>query len=281
MRVEGARTLVTGGAGFIGSWLCERLLAEGALVWCVDSFVTGSPDKVAHLGAHPGFVLVEADVATGVPDPGHLDLVVHLAGHESPAQHPRGFEAAGAASRGTVSALELAERHRARFVLASGGRFAEATAMTYHRSRGVDIAIARLFDTYGPRMRLDDGRPLATLVRQAVRGEPVTVPGDGAEPRDLCWVEDTVDGLVRLARSTVRGPVSLGGDAQMPALELARTVLTLAGSPSEIRHVDPPADPPSPGPDIGYARRALGWEPAMAVEEGLKQTLRWAEEQLL
>jgi dTDP-glucose 4,6-dehydratase len=312
--LAGRRAVVTGGAGFVGSWLCTRLLDEGAEVWCVDDFSTGSPEKVAHLADRAGFTLVEVDVSDGVPDPGDVDLVMHLACPASPVHYLRlPLETLRVASDGTVHALELAERSEARFVLAStsevygdplehpqresywghvnpigprsvydeGKRFAEATAMAYHRAHGVDVAIARIFNTYGPRMSLNDGRVVPTFLAQALRGEPLTVAGDGSQTRSLCWVEDTVDGLVRLACSTERGPINLGNDTETTMLELARTVVELTGSRSAIQHVALPEDDPKVRrPDISLARRLLGWVPTMSAEEGLKRTLRWMEESL-
>jgi len=309
-----ARVLVTGGAGFVGSWLCERLLDEGARVWCVDSFITGSPEKVAHLRERKGFTLIEADVSDGVPDPGPLDLVAHLACPASPVHYLRlPLETLRVASAGTVNAIELAARHGGRFLLAStsevygdplqhpqredywgnvnpigprsvydeGKRFAEATVAAYRRERGVDVAIARIFNSYGPRMSLDDGRVVPTFIRQALDGDPLTVAGDGTQTRSLCWVEDTVDGLVQLACSAESGPVNLGGDAETTMLELAHTIIGLIGSSSPIHHVPLPQDDPQVRrPDLTRARSALGWEPRTSVEEGLKKTVRWAEEQL-
>jgi len=212
-----------------------------------------------------------------------------------------------------VHALELAERYGARFVLTStsevygdplehpqregywgnvnpigprsvydeGKRFAEATTMAYHRAHGVDVAIARLFNTYGPRMSIDDGRVVPTFLKQALSGEPLTVAGDGSQTRSLCWVEDTVDGLVRLACSQERGPVNLGNDAETTMLELARTIVELTGSRSEISFIELPEDDPKVRrPDISRARRTLGWVPTMSAEEGLKRTVRWMEETL-
>jgi dTDP-glucose 4,6-dehydratase len=315
MRMAGRRAVVTGGAGFVGSWLCERLLDEGAEVWAVDSFATGSPDKVAHLRTDPRFTLVEADVSDGIADPGEVDLVMHLACPASPVHYLRlPLETLRVASVGTVHALDLAERHGARFVLAStsevygdplehpqresywgnvnpigprsvydeGKRFAEATTMAYHRERGVDVAIARIFNTYGPRMSLDDGRVVPTFLYQALRGEPLTVAGDGSQTRSLCWVEDTVEGLIRLACSSQeRGPVNLGNDAETSMLELAETIVELTGSRSTIAHVPLPQDDPKVRrPDISRARRSLGWVPTMTAEEGLKLTVRWMEEMI-
>jgi len=309
-----ARALVTGGAGFVGSWLCERLLDDGAEVWCVDSFMTGSPEKVAHLMPRAGFHLVEADVSLGVPDPGPLDVVFHLACPASPVHYLRlPLETLRVASDGTVHAIELARRHEARFVLAStsevygdplvhpqredywghvnpigprsvydeGKRFAEATAMAYRRTHGVDVGIARIFNTFGPRMSLDDGRVVPAFLRAALTDEPLPVAGDGSQTRSLCWVEDTVDGLVRLAASDDAGPVNLGNDGETTMLELARTVIELTGSRSTIDNVPLPEDDPKVRrPDLQRARELLGWEPRMSVEEGLKRTVRWMEDVL-
>jgi dTDP-glucose 4,6-dehydratase len=306
------RALVTGGAGFVGSWLCERLLEDGATVWCVDDFSTGSPDKVAHLAGRPGFTLVEADVSVGVPDPGPLDQVFHLACPASPVHYLRlPLETLRVASSGTVNAIEVARRRGARFVLAStsevygdprehpqredywghvnpigprsvydeGKRFAEATAMAYRRVHGVDVGIARIFNTFGPRMSLDDGRVVPAFLRAALTDEPLPVAGDGSQTRSLCWVEDTVDGLVRLARSDVAGPVNLGNDGETTMLQLAQTLIALTGSRSRIEHVPLPEDDPKVRrPDLERARELLGWQPRMSVEEGLKRTVRWMED---
>lgn len=314
MTGEVRRALVTGGAGFVGSWLCERLLDDGAEVWCVDDFSTGSPDKVAHLADRPGFRLVEADVSAGVPDPGPLDHVFHLACPASPVHYLRlPLETLRVASDGTVHALELARRHGARFVLAStsevygdplvhpqqedywghvnpigprsvydeGKRFAEATTMAYRRTHGVDVGIARIFNTFGPRMSLDDGRVVPAFMRAALTDQPLPVAGDGSQTRSLCWVEDTVDGLVRLAAAGVTGPVNLGNDGETTMLDLARVVIELTGSRSRIEHIDLPEDDPKVRrPDLTRARELLGWEPQMSVEEGLKRTVRWMEEML-
>jgi dTDP-glucose 4,6-dehydratase len=239
---------------------------------------------------------------------------MHLACPASPVHYLRlPLETLRVASVGTVHALDLAERHGARFVLAStsevygdplehpqresywghvnpigprsvydeGKRFAEATTAAYHRERGVDVAIARIFNTYGPRMSIDDGRVVPTFLKQALSGEPLTVAGDGSQTRSLCWVEDTVEGLVRLARSNERGPVNLGNDEETTMLDLARTVVEITGSRSEIRHVPLPEDDPRVRrPDISHARKVLGWVPTMSAEEGLKRTVRWMEETL-
>ena len=314
-RSSAVRALVTGGAGFVGSWLCERLIRDGAEVWCVDDYSTGSAEKVAHLVGHERFHLVEADVSDGVPDPGPLDVIFHLACPASPVHYLRlPLETLRVASEGTGHALELARRHSARFVLAStsevygdplvhpqpedywghvnpigprsvydeGKRFAEATTMAYCRTYGVDVGIARIFNTFGPRMSLDDGRVVPAFVRAALTEQPLLLAGDGSQTRSLCWVEDTVDGLVRLGTAHgVPGPINLGNDGETTMLELARTIVELTGSRSTIEHVALPEDDPKVRrPDLRRAREVLGWEPQMAVEEGLKRTVRWMEDVL-
>lgn len=310
--LRGARVVVTGGAGFLGSWVSERLLDAGAQVWIVDNLLTGSADKIEHLFGRPGFAITIADASQSIPDPGGVDLVMHLACPASPVHYERlPLETLRAASEGTVNALELAARHNARFVLTStsevygepeehpqreedwghvnpigvrsvyyeGQRFAEATTMAYARERGVDVAVARLFSTYGPRMSLDDGRVVPTFLGQALSGAPLTVAGDGSQTRCLCWVEDTVEGLLRLACADVAGPVNIGNDHEVTMLELARMIIELTGSESRIHHVALPTDDPHVRrPDLTRARLLLGWEPEMPLEEGLKRTARWREE---
>lgn len=210
----GARVVVTGGAGFVGSWVSERLLDAGAQVWIVDNLLTGSADKIEHLCGRPGFAITLADASHSIPDPG-----------------------------------------------------------------GVDVGVARLFNTYGPRMSLDDGRVVPAFLNQALSGAPLTVAGDGSQTRSLCWVEDTVEGLLRLACADVAGPVNIGSDHEVTVLELARTVIELTASESRIHHVALPADDPHVRrPDLTRARLLLGWEPEMPLEEGLKRTALWMEE---
>lgn len=310
--LSGARVVVTGGAGFVGSWLCERLLAEGAAVWAVDSLVTGTRRNVAHLLDHQSFTLTEADVSQGIPDPGDLDLVLHLACPASPVAYLRmPLQTLDVASNGTRHALDLAERHGARFLLSStsevygdplvhpqredywgnvnpigprsvydeGKRFAESLTMAYRRARGVDTTIARIFNTYGPRMAFEDGRVVPTFVHQALHDLPLTVAGDGSQTRSLCWVEDTVDGLVRLALSDHPGPVNLGNDEETTVLDLARTIIGLADSRSEIDHIELPEDDPRiRRPDLTRAREVLGWSPTTSAAEGLQRTIEWMDE---
>ncbi|GHG48966.1 UDP-glucuronic acid decarboxylase family protein [Streptomyces griseocarneus] len=306
------RAVVTGGAGFVGSHLCERLLAEGSEVWCVDNLVTGSRANVAHLEGRPGFVLVEADVTEPgglAAVPGPVGLVAHLACPASPADYLRlPIETLEVGSSGTRAALELARRDGARFLLASTSevygdplehpqreqywgnvnpvgprsvydeskRFAEALVSAYRRTHGTDTAIVRIFNTYGPRMRAGDGRAVPTFIRQALDGDPLTVAGDGAQTRSLTYVDDTVDGIVALAAGGHPGPVNIGSCEETTILELARRIVDLTGSASTIRFVDRPADDPARRrPDTETARRQLGWEPRVDCAVGLKRTVEW------
>lgn len=308
--------LVTGGAGFIGSHVCERLLAEGHTVIAMDNFITGHPRNVAHLIGHPRFRLIEQDIvhACWVDEP--LDAVMNLA---SPAS-PKGYlenpiETMLVGSQGTYNALELARRKGARFLQASTSevygdplehpqkesywghvnpiglrsvydeskRFAEALTMAYHRKYGLQTRIARIFNTYGPRMSLDDGRVVPNFVRQAISNEPITVYGDGTATRSFCYVSDLVEGLLRLLWSDEVRPVNLGNPCEMTILEFARAVKAAAGpectSPIVV-HAQPSAeriadDPQRRQPDITRAREVLGWEPKVSLEEGLRETIAY------
>jgi dTDP-glucose 4,6-dehydratase len=303
------RAVVTGGAGFVGSWLCEHLLGLGAEVVCVDNFVTGSMDNVAGLLGHPGFGVLEQDVSDGLAVGGDVDWVLHLACPASPLDYLRlPIETMKVGSLGTLHALELAEAKRARFLLASTSevygdpaehpqretywgnvnpigprsvydeskRFAEALTTAYRGDRGVDTTIVRIFNTYGPRMRRNDGRAVPAFMSQALAGEPLTVAGDGSQTRSLCYVEDTVRGLVALAASGHPGPVNIGSQDELTMLELAERVGALAGSGSPVRFVDLPVDDPRVRrADTTLAERLLGWAPEVSLEEGLKRTLEW------
>jgi dTDP-glucose 4,6-dehydratase len=304
-----ARAVVTGGAGFLGRHLCRRLLAAGTEVVCADNFLTSSAGDLAALRAEPGFTLREADVSAALEVSGDIDLVVHLASPASPAdyhRHPLATLEVGSA--GTRNALELAARTGARFVLASTSevygdpavspqaegywgnvnpvgprsvydeakRFAEALTAAHRRAGIVDTAIVRIFNSYGPGMRPGDGRIVPTFACQALRGEPVTVAGDGRQTRSLCHVYDTVDGILAAAASGLPGPVNIGHPDETTVLEIAERIIALARSQSPIEHIPLPEDDPmSRCPDITLAREQLGWEPRIGWEAGLTDTLAW------
>ncbi|WP_424528316.1 UDP-glucuronic acid decarboxylase family protein [Sphaerisporangium viridialbum] len=309
------RVVVTGGAGFLGSHLCERLLAEGASVICMDNFLTGSPANVEHLMGRPRFRIVECDLTGFVHVPGEVDLVLHFASAASPTdylRHPIATLKVG--SLGTLHALGLAREKDARFVLASTSevygdplehpqretywgnvnpvgprsvydeakRFAESLTTAYRNSHDVDTAIVRIFNTYGPRMRPHDGRAIPTFVRQALGGEPITVTGDGSQTRSICYVDDTVQGVLTLADSGFEGPVNIGNPSELSMLELATMVRDLTGSSSRIMFVDRPVDDPGVRrPDTSLAARRLGWRPEIDVTTGLLRTISWFERELL
>jgi dTDP-glucose 4,6-dehydratase len=307
--VTGLRVVVTGGAGFVGSWLCERLLHHGARVVCVDDFSTGSRRSVRHLDGCPGFTLLEQDVSQGLDVDGDVDLVLHLASPAAPGHDRRPpIETLEVGSLGTLHALELARRTEARFVLASTSevygdpqehpqretywgnvdpvgprsvydeskRFAETLTAAYRSDRGVDTGIVRIFNTYGPRMPVGDGRAVPAFISQALRGDSLTVAGDGSQTRSLCYVDDTVDGLVRMGLSDHPGPVNLGSWHEVTMLELAHRVAALARSGSPIEFVALPADEPRlRRPDTSRAAELLRWRPHVELDDGLLRTLEW------
>ncbi|WP_433271939.1 UDP-glucuronic acid decarboxylase family protein [Actinosynnema sp. CS-041913] len=295
------RAVVTGGAGFLGSHVCEALLRRGTRVVCVDDFRTGSPDNVPE-----GAGLVVADVAKPLDLLGDVDLVLHLACPASPVDYLRSpVETMKSGGFGTLHALELAARKGARIVVASTSevygdplehpqretywgnvnpigprsvydeakRFGEALTCAFRREHSVDTGIVRIFNTYGPRMRPDDGRMIPTFVRQARAGEPLTVHGDGSQTRSLCHVDDLVRGLLAMADSDQAGPVNLGNPEEVTVLEVARRVTEVTGSRSGIRHVEPMEDDPRRRrPDITLARELLGWQPEIDLAEGLRRS---------
>jgi len=301
------RAIVTGGAGFLGSHLCESLLATGTEVLCIDNFLTGNPENVAHLLTHNNFQLMDADVTEHISVTGPVDLVLHFASPASPSDYLRlPIETMKVGSIGTLHALGLAKAKSARFVLASTSeaygdpqvhpqpetywghvnpvgprgvydeakRFAEALTMGYRRSHAVDTTIVRIFNTYGPRMRADDGRAIPTFIGQAVAGTPLTVAGDGSQTRSICYVGDTVRGVLAVAGSSMQGPVNIGSPDEMTVLELARRVIEVARSPSGIEFVPRPVDDPMlRRPDIGLIGRELGWRPEVGWQQGLTWTV--------
>ncbi|MBZ5590983.1 MAG: SDR family oxidoreductase [Acidobacteriia bacterium] len=303
------RIIVSGAAGFIGSHMCDRLLAEGHTVVGLDNFLTGAERNLAHLKGHPGFQLIRQDVTQPFAINGQIDAVLHMASPASPKdylEHP--IETLDVGSAGTRIMLELARSHHARFLLTSTSesygdplvhpqvetywgnvnpvgprscydeskRFAEALTMAYHRTHEMRTNIARIFNTYGPRMKLNDGRVVPAFLDQALRGEPMTVFGDGSQTRSFCYVSDLVDGLCRLMESDERYPVNLGNPQEMTILEFAERIRRLTGTKSQIVHRPLPQDDPKQRkPDIGKAQSILGWQPRVALEDGLRQTIEY------
>ncbi|MER7112070.1 NAD-dependent epimerase/dehydratase family protein [Streptomyces sp. NPDC000229] len=301
--------VVTGGAGFVGSHLCHTLLDSGTAVTCVDDFSTGRPENISELLGRPGFTLVEANVSEPFSVDRPPDLVLHFASPASPADYLRlPLHTLETGSLGTRHALALAHRSDARFLLASTSevygdpqqhpqnerywgnvnpvgprsvydeakRFGEALTTAEAEVHGTDAGIVRLFNTYGPRMRGHDGRAVPTFVRQALAGEPLTVTGDGQQTRSLCYIDDTVRGILAAAGHGLRGPVNIGNPTEITMLDLARLVIELTGSDSEIRFIERPTDDPAVRcPDITLARDKLEWEPRVDAEEGLRRTIAW------
>jgi dTDP-glucose 4,6-dehydratase len=303
------RVVVTGGAGFLGSHLCEELLARGAEVVCLDSFLTSIPANIAHLVSKPGFRMVCCDITDYVHVPGVVDLVLHFASPASPVDYlqlPIATLKVGAI--GTLHALGLAKKKGARFVLASTSevygdpqvhpqpedywghvnpvgprgvydeakRYAEAITTAYRTTHGVDTAIVRIFNTYGPRMRPFDGRAIPTFIRQALAGEPVTVTGDGLQTRSVCYVDDLVAGVLVLAASDHSGPVNIGNPIELTVRQIAEDVVAACGSRSPIVHVERPVDDPQVRrPDTTLAERLLGWAPQVPWATGLVNTVEW------
>jgi dTDP-glucose 4,6-dehydratase len=302
------RVLVTGGAGFIGSHLCEFLLGRGAEVVCLDNLSTGSADNIEGLRSDR-FLFVKHDVTNYIHVAGPLDYVLHFASPASPVDYQHlPIPTLKVGALGTHKALGLAKDKGARFLLASTSevygdplvhpqredywgnvnpvgprgvydeakRFAEAMTMAYHRYHGLDTRIVRIFNTHGERMRLKDGRAIPNFIHQALMGDPVTVYGDGSQTRSFMYVSDLVDGIWRLMQAPVHDPVNLGNPHEMTLVELAKRILRLTGSPSDIVFQPLPVDDPRVRqPDITRARTLLGWEPRVDVDEGLRKTIDW------
>jgi dTDP-glucose 4,6-dehydratase len=306
------RALVTGGAGFLGSHVCERLLREGWEVTCLDSLLTGRRDNFADFAGGERFRFQAFDVTEPLDVDADVDAVLHMASPASPVDYLRWpIETLRVGALGTLHALDLALRKEATFFLASTSeaygdplvhpqpesywgnvnpvgprsvydeakRYAEAATMAYHRAHGLRVRIARIFNTYGPRMRRDDGRAVPTFIQQALGGEPLTVHGDGTQTRSLCYVDDLVEGIYRLLASDLTGPVNLGNPNEIRVYELASLILDITGSTSKIVHVERPVDDPELRcPDISLAMTSLDWRPAMSLMEGLQRTVEWAKE---
>ncbi|MBE2188341.1 MAG: SDR family oxidoreductase [Desulfobulbaceae bacterium] len=302
-----AKVLITGGAGFLGSHLCDKFIAEGYEVVCMDNFVTGSPDNIAHLMGNPNFKFILHDVTNYVYVEGELDYILHFASPASPIDYLKlPIQTLKVGSLGTHKALGLAKAKNARILLASTSevygdplihpqpedywgnvnpvgyrgvydeakRFAEALTMAYHRYHGVETRIVRIFNTYGPRMRLQDGRAIPNFINQALKNKDVTVYGDGAQTRSVCYVDDLVDGIYRLLLSDETDPVNIGNPAELTMLELAKEIIELTGSQSEITFEDLPSDDPKVRqPNITRAREILNWEPKVERKTGLIRTI--------
>jgi len=311
------RTVITGGAGFLGSHLCDYLVEKGHTVVCIDNLITGTTENIAHLFGHERFLFVKHDVTEYMYVSGPVDCVLHFASPASPADYLRyPIPTLKVGSLGTHKALGLAKAKGARFLLASTSevygdpqvhpqtedywgnvnpvgfrgvydeakRFAEAMTMAYHRYHALDTRIARIFNVYGPRMRLDDGRALPNFISQALRGEPITVFGDGTQTRSFCYISDTVDGLFRLLVSEEHMPTNIGNPHEVSIKDFAQEILDLAGGPSKIVFQEHPSgysdDPKVRRPDISKARKLLDWEPNVSRRDGLTITLDYFRDQL-
>jgi nucleoside-diphosphate-sugar epimerase len=307
--------VVAGGAGFLGSHLCDALLAQGYKVVCVDNLSTSDGKNVSHLLGNADFCFVRADVTEGIEIDEHVDVVAHLASPASPPDYLRlPLETLDVGSRGSEACLRLAAEHGARYLLASTSevygdplvhpqpetywgnvnsigprsvydeskRFAEALSMAWERERGVDVGIVRIFNTYGPRLREGDGRVVSNFIVQAITGQPLTIYGDGRQTRSLCYQSDLVAGLVAMLDARgVTGPVNLGSSAELTVLDLAGLVLEVTGSSSEVVHLEPLEDDPTRRrPDITRARRLLGWTPEVTLADGLASTVSWFADRL-
>src|SRR6202007_1095178 len=307
------RAVVTGGAGFLGSHLCDRLIERGWDVLSIDNLVTGSEGNAAHLVKHPRFRMLRHDVSSYIDVPGPVDYVLHFASPASPVDYLKlPIQTLKVGALGTHNALGLALAKKAKFFLASTSecygdpevspqheeywghvnpigprgvydeakRFSEAMTMAYHRYHEVDTHIVRIFNTYGPRMRLNDGRALPNFVYQALSGKPLTIYGEGKQTRSFCYVSDLIDGIYRLSQSNEHFPTNIGNPVELTILEFAERIRAeFSGAPKIIYEPLPEDDPKQRRPDISKAKRLLGWEPKVSLEEGLRQTLKYFKEQ--
>jgi len=315
------RVLITGAAGFLGSHLCDRLLAEGYKVVGMDNFITGSPDNLAHLAGNSEFTFIRHDVSNFIFVPGKLDAVLHFASPASPNPiSPFGYlnlpiQTMKAGALGTHNTLGVARAHGCRFLLASTSeiygdplehpqredywghvdpigprsvydeakRFAEALTMAYHRFHGVDTRIVRIFNTYGPRMHIDDGRAVPNFLQQALRHEPLTVYGDGSQTRSFCYVDDLIEGIFQLLLSDEHEPVNIGNPVETTILEFANAINRLTGNQAGVEFKSKQrgaGDPQRRQPDISRARKLLAWEPKVGLDEGLNKTIEYFKEKL-
>jgi len=308
---QAKRALVTGGAGFLGSHLCGRLIDEGLDVICMDNLITGSLDNIESYFGRDGFTFVHHDVTNFIHVPGKLDYILHFASPASPIDYLKlPIQTLKVGSLGTHKAIGLAKSKGARFLLASTSetygdplvhpqpedywgnvnpvgprgvydeakRFAEATTMAYHRHHGIDTRIVRIFNTYGPRMRAGDGRVVPAFICQALAGKPLTAFGDGSQTRSFCFVTDLIEGIWRLLNSDYVDPMNIGNPAEMTVLEFAKEIIRITGSSSEVVFEPLPEDDPKVRqPDISLARRVLDWEPQVLLADGLKETIEFFE----
>ena len=307
--MKNSRVVVTGGAGFIGSHLCDKLIALGNNVICVDNLLTGHRLNIEHLlkDVHQNFTLIEHNVSEHIHVAGNVDAVFHLASPASPNDYLKfPIQTLKVGSLGTHNALGLAKEKKARFLLASTSevygdpqihpqneaywghvnpigprgvydeakRFSEAMTMAYHRTHHLNVHIARIFNTYGPRMRIADGRAIPAFISQAIRNEPISVFGNGKQTRSFCFITDLIDGVIKLMDSGIHEPVNLGNPSEMTILDLAEIIIALTGADSEIRHEALPVDDPKiRQPDIEKAKKHLGWEPTISLEKGILATI--------
>ncbi len=303
------RVLITGGAGFLGSHLCDKFIGNGYDVICMDNLITGSPDNIAHLMGNARFRFIHHDVTEYMYVDGDLDAILHFASPASPLDYLRyPIQTLKVGSLGTHKALGLAKAKKARFLIASTSevygdplvhpqqeeywgnvnpvgsrgvydeakRFSEAITMAYHRYHGLDTRIVRIFNTYGPKMRIEDGRAIPAFMSQALLGEPITVFGDGSQTRSICYVDDLVEGIYRLLLSGENNPVNIGNPDEISMLDLAKEIIEISGSSSEIIFKSLPEDDPKVRqPDITKAKHILGWEPKVQRREGLLKTLEY------
>ncbi|MCD4750871.1 MAG: SDR family oxidoreductase [Thermoanaerobaculales bacterium] len=312
---ETKRALVTGGAGFLGSHLCERLLDEGIEVVCMDNLITGSVENIEHLYGRDGFIFVKYDVTNFIDVPGRLDYILHFASPASPIDYLKlPIQTLKVGSLGTHKALGLAKAKGARFLLASTSetygdplvhpqpesywgnvnpvgprgvydeakRFAEALTMAYHRHHGIDTRIVRIFNTYGPRMRAGDGRVVPAFINQALQNQPLTCFGDGSQTRSFCYVDDLIEGIFRLLQSDQVEPVNIGNPAEMTVLQFGREIIRITESASDIVFQELPEDDPKVRqPDITKAREILNWAPTVSLEDGLRSTIEYFSTRLV
>ena len=309
------RVLITGGAGFIGSHLCDRMIADGHAVLCVDNFITGNEANLRHLRTHPAFELIAHDISKPLEPTGAIDYVLNFASPASPTDYLKyPIQTMKVGALGTLNALGIAKARRAKFLLASTSevygdpkvhpqpetywghvnpigprgvydeakRFAEALTMAYHKQHGVDTRIIRIFNTYGPRMRLNDGRAVPTFIDQALKGEPMTIFGDGSQTRSFCYVDDLVEGITRLMKVDFHEPVNLGNPDERTILEIGKKILSaFNGTTSRIEFKPLPTDDPKQRkPDLARAKTLLKWEPTVPLDVGLQKTVEWFRQQV-